>query len=60
MEKIIKKSGADRVSDTAKVDLKAVLEDLAEEIAEKAIQLSRHAGRKTIKSTDIKLASKQL
>jgi len=58
MEKIMKQCGADRVSDKAKVALKAVVEDAAEEIAVKAIQLASHAGRKTVKSRDIKLASK--
>ncbi len=58
MEKILKKAGAERVSDKAKVALKAVLEDVAEEIGTKAVKLAMHAGRKTVKSGDIKLASK--
>jgi len=61
MEKIIKKvGGADvRVSDKAKAALKAVIEEKAEEIAEKAWRLATHAGRKTVKEGDIKLAVKQ-
>jgi len=59
MEKILKKHGAKRVSDTAKVELKNVLEDHAEQIALKAIKFAAHAGRKTIKADDIKLADKQ-
>ena len=35
-----------------------MLEDKAEEIAVKAIKLASHAGRKTVKSGDIKLAVK--
>ena len=58
MEKILKKCGAERVSDKSKVALKGVVEDLAEEISQKAIQLANHAGRKTVKARDIKLASK--
>ncbi|MBL7055498.1 histone family protein [Candidatus Woesearchaeota archaeon] len=58
MEKIMKQSGADRVSDKAKVALKNVVEEIAEEIAGKAIQLASHAGRKTVKARDIKLAAK--
>ena len=58
MEKIMKQCGADRVSDKAKVALKNVVEDMAEEIAVKAIQLSSHAGRKTVKARDVKLAAK--
>ena len=58
MEKILKQCGAERVSDKAKVALKNVVEDLADEISVKAIQLANHAGRKTIKARDVKLASK--
>jgi len=56
MEKILKKCGAERVSDKSKVALKAVVEDVAEEIAAQAVKLAHHAGRKTIKAGDIKLA----
>ena len=58
MEKILKMSGAERVSDKAKVALKNVLEDIAEEIAENSVKLAVHAGRKTIKAGDVKLAAK--
>lgn len=59
MEKILKNAGADRVSDSAKAALKEVVEEIAEEIAQSAVRLSLHAGRKTIKSDDIKLAAKK-
>lgn len=58
MEKIMKGVGAERVSDKAKVALKNVLEEIAEEIATDAIKLAMHAGRKTVKASDIKLATK--
>ena len=58
MEKILKDSGAERVSDTAKVALKDALQELAEKLAETAVKLAGHAGRKTIKAEDIKLAAK--
>ena len=58
MEKLLKQGGAERVSDKAKVALKNALEDIAHEIAVKSVKLSAHAGRKTIKAEDIKLAVK--
>ncbi len=58
MEKILKHCGAERVSDKAKVALKSVIEELAEEIAGDAVRFAVHAGRKTVKAGDIKLASK--
>lgn len=59
MEKLLKQGGAERVSDKAKVALKNALEEIAHEIAVKSIKLAVHAGRKTIKSEDIKLAVKE-
>lgn len=59
MEKLLKQGGAERVSDKAKVALKNALEDIAHEIATKSIKLAVHAGRKTVKSEDIKLAVKE-
>ena len=58
MEKILKQSGADRVSDKAKEALKEVIEEIAEEIAQNAVRFAVHAGRKTVKARDVKLAAK--
>ena len=58
MEKILKQSGAERVSDKAKAALKAVIEDEAEQIATQAVKFAAHAGRKTVKAGDIRLAAK--
>mgnify|MGYP001566012925 CR=1 FL=1 len=58
MEKLLKQGGAERVSDKSKVALKNALEEMAHEIAVKSIKLAVHAGRKTVKSEDIKLAVK--
>jgi len=58
MEKILKQAGAERVSDKAKTALKNAVEDLAEDIASQAVKLAVHAGRKTVKAGDIKLAAK--
>jgi len=58
MEKVLKQAGAERVSDKAKAALKDVVEDIAEEIATNAVRLAVHAGRKTVKAGDVKLAAK--
>jgi len=58
MEKIMKNAGAERVSDKSKAALKNIIEDIAEEIATSAVRLANHAGRKTVKAGDIKLAAK--
>lgn len=58
MEKILKGCGAERASDKAKAALKNVVEDIAAEIAGRAVSLAKHSGRVTIKASDVKLASK--
>ena len=58
MYRILKKSGAQRVSDESAVELRRVIEEIAEAIAKNAVEMSSHAGRKTVKAEDVKLASK--
>ena len=60
MYRILKKSGAQRVSDESADELRRVIEEIAEAIAKNAVDMSSHAGRKTVKAEDVKLASKQL
>lgn len=58
MCRILKKSGASRVSDESAEELRRVTEDIASSIAKNAVDMSMHAGRKTVKAEDVKLASK--
>lgn len=58
MYRILKKSGAERVSDESADELRRIIEEIAIGIAKSAVDMSNHAGRKTVKAEDVKLASK--
>lgn len=58
--RIIKYTGAERVSEDAKAELAEYLEEVARDVAIEANNVAKIAKRKTIKPEDIKLAIKNL
>lgn len=58
--RIIKDTGAERVSEDAKAELAEYLEEVARDVAIEANNVAKIAKPKTIKPEDIKLAIKNL
>ena len=58
--RIIKDTGAERVSEDAKAELAEYLEEVARDVAIEANNVAKIAKRKTVKAEDIKLAIKNL
>jgi histone H3/H4 len=56
MHRIIKKAGAERVSESAAKALAKELEGIGLKISKEAIDYAMHAGRKTVKAEDIEIA----
>ncbi len=53
---LVKKAGAERVSEEAAITLAEYLIELGTEIAKESVMLAKHAGRKTVKKVDVELA----
>jgi len=60
MHKICKKAGAERVSDSAAQELARILDEVGIKIAKEAFDYTMHAGRRTLKARDVKIASSKL
>ena len=59
MHRLIKKAGAERVSDEAAKALRIVMEEVGLAIAKDALDFTKHAHRKTVKIEDIQIAAKK-
>ncbi len=58
-DRLIRKVGAKRVSEDAARALAEILEEYALSVASEAVKLAEHAGRRTVRDVDIRLASKR-
>ncbi|MFC1728268.1 histone [Nanoarchaeota archaeon] len=56
--RILMNAGAKRVSADAINAFADVIEGLARDVAEKAAQIAKHSGRKTVQEGDIKIAAR--
>jgi histone H3/H4 len=52
-ERICKAAGIERVSEEALKEMREIVEERANTVAEEADRLARHAGRKTVTKEDI-------
>lgn len=53
--RLLKKAGAERVSDEAAEALRVIIDEMAEDLAKKAVDVAKHAGRSTVMERDIVL-----
>jgi histone H3/H4 len=59
LKELFYKAGAGRISEEALEEASKVIESFAELLAKRAVELSKHAKRETVKREDIKLAVKE-
>jgi len=59
LERILRRAGAQRVSEDAVVTLSKILQDAAEEMSEDIIENAKKSGRDIIQPEDVKAAIKK-
>ncbi|MFX0210106.1 MAG: histone family protein [Candidatus Hodarchaeota archaeon] len=59
IDRIIRKSGAVRVSKSAINELRKELEDYGLKLSKMAVEIAKYAGKKTVEDSDIILAIKK-
>ncbi len=57
VERIIKNAGADRVSADATETMAGLMEEYATRLSKEAKKMADHAGRKTLRGTDVRMAA---
>ncbi|MDD3177937.1 MAG: NFYB/HAP3 family transcription factor subunit [Candidatus ainarchaeum sp.] len=57
VDRLIRKAGAERVSEEAAEALGKILSDVAIDISSQAIELAKHAKRKKVTAEDIKIST---
>lgn len=60
VRRLIAKAGAERVGGDAARELRDALEGAAERVGKRAVDLASHAGRKTVKAEDVRLALREV
>jgi DNA-binding protein len=60
LDRLIRKAGAERVSEEAAEELGKILSEVAIDISKQAIELAKHAKRKTVTAEDVRLATKTM
>ncbi|MFX1250289.1 MAG: histone [Promethearchaeota archaeon] len=59
VDKLIRNAGAQRVSADAIKEMNKILTDFGKNLAKYAVEIARHSGRKTVKESDVILASER-
>ena len=59
VEKLIRNAGAQRVSAEAIETMNEIVTNYGNNLAKYAVEIARHSGRKTVKESDVKLASER-
>ena len=60
LERMMKKAGVARTSASGIEQLAEVLEEYGLAVSQEAAALARHAGRKTVKKEDVRLAARRI
>ena len=58
LERVMRKAGAERVSESAIEEMKSIMLEIAEKVSMGAIAASKHAKRVTVKRDDVAMATR--